>query len=101
MSAIEQLSLDHIERAPVYTFDSLASYLAAARRSWKRSQGLLKLLSLVFRQPPGVLVMISMPAPGEEVLGWLGFTHAHTDHQGDHWTRPGKDHDKELAHCLS
>lgn len=27
----------------------------------------------------------------QEVLEWLGFTPSHTDHQGEHWTRPGKD----------
>lgn len=29
---------------------------------------------------------------GGEVLGWLGFTHARTEHNGDeHWVRPDKD----------
>lgn len=25
-----------------------------------------------------------------DVLGWLGFSFAHKDHTGEHWTRPGK-----------
>jgi len=92
MSAIEQLSLDHIERAPVYTFDSLASYLAAGQKILEEKPRPVE--ATITRLPsaagrPGD--DFNAQHTGEEVLGWLGFTHAHTDHQGDHWTRPGKD----------